>query len=228
MANGTERAVRLGMLKATAALTSALFLSSFPVVAAPFTLQIGDNDGYGVGITDNGNSGGFNPYDGRSVAEQNDTNGAQFTDVYSALTPGFGPNTTSIGTVTFDLLGTMTSGTLMIDMADFQTDFGQFSVSLNGVSKPNYFNFNDGYTNTAIHEFVLSASDIANANLDGELTLTMDRNGSNDAVSFDYFRLSGEYAPTSVPDNGSTLALFGLTLGGMIVLQRKLSHQLVP
>jgi hypothetical protein len=218
------------MLKTPAVVASAILLLSLQALAVPFSILIGDNDGYSLGIADNGSSGGSGfpgpSFDGRSVAEQAAVNGAQLTDVYSALFPGAGPHTTTIGTVTFALPGVMTSGTLTIDMGDFQAStFGQFSVSLNGVNKPNYFNFEDGFTNTAVHTFALSATDITNANLAGALTLTINRNGSNDYVAFDFFRLDGEATAAPVPDGGSTLALLGLTLGGIVVLQRKLSNR---
>lgn len=98
--------------------------------AAPITILIGDNDGYGPGVNaaDNGPAvwpvnPNSNPlgYDGRSAAEAAATNGAQFTDVYSSLFPGFGPNGVSTGNVVFALpVGqTLTSGTLTIDMGDF-------------------------------------------------------------------------------------------------------------
>jgi hypothetical protein len=68
-------------------------------IAAPFDLLIGDKDGFGFGASDNGTAvwpgPGFSGenYDGRSASEAAATNGAQITDVYSALFPGRGPNT---------------------------------------------------------------------------------------------------------------------------------------
>ena len=58
------------------------------------TWMIGDNDGYGAGIPDNGNHpfNGFTAgYDGRSASEMAATNGAQFTDTYSTTHGSFGP-----------------------------------------------------------------------------------------------------------------------------------------
>ncbi|MEO5958146.1 MAG: PEP-CTERM sorting domain-containing protein, partial [Opitutaceae bacterium] len=110
---------------------SVLFLASVAAQAAPFSITIGDNDGYGFGVADNGTavwSGAG--YDGRSAGEASASNGAQITDVYSAIFPGFGPNGSSTATVTFALPGTVTSATLTIDMGDFQaSSFGQISVS---------------------------------------------------------------------------------------------------
>jgi hypothetical protein len=203
---------------------SVLFLAATVAQAAPFSIVIGDNDGYGFGVADNGPAI-WNPdpgYDGRSPGEAAATDGAQITDVYSAIFPPYGPNGSSTATVTFGLPGTVTSATLTIDMGDFQaSSFGQISVSFNGVLQPNLFNFEDGYQNTAVRSWVLSPAAIANANGAGAFLIQLDRNGSGDFIAFDYFKLEGE-ADAGVPDASSTAALLAAALGGLLFIRRKI------
>src|SRR5207237_6929334 len=155
--------------------------------AFPISITIGDNDGYGLGCADNGPCVWDGPgpsgtdMDHRSAAEAASVNGAQLTDVYSAVFPGFGPNGNT-GDVLF-ALGTnkLTAGSITIDMGDFQSStFGALPASINGV--PIAFSFNDGFQRTAIRSFTLTAAMIAVANLTGVVDLHMDRDGSGDFI----------------------------------------------
>ena len=120
---------------------------SKPVSA--FTITVGDNDGYGFGVPDNGTVPGSEwpgsglsgtQYDGRSASETSATNGAQITDVYSSIFPAWGPNSSEIAQVIFPLSKNLLSAQLVVDMGDFQAStFGAVSVFFNGVLKPNLF-----------------------------------------------------------------------------------------
>ena len=198
------------------------------LLAAPAMGEIiivGDNDGYGFGVPDNGTGviwPGLGPsgssYDGRSAAEASAINGAQFTDVYSALYPGFGPNPSEIGSFIFPLSQPMLSAVLTIDMGDFQaSDFGQVAVDINGIAQPNMFNFQDGFQNTVVRSFPIGASEIAAANLAGQLLLTVNHTGSADFIAFDYLELN----TTAVPEPAAMI-LLGSGLVGLIGFRRKL------
>jgi len=96
-------------------------------------------------------------------------------------------------------------GNLSVDMGGFQaSQFGQLGVTYNGVGQPNLFNFQDGAFGTAVRNFVLNAATIASINANNGLTIRISRNNSNDAIAFDYFRLSGEQR---VPEPASMLLL---------------------
>jgi hypothetical protein len=193
--------------------------------ASPITVTVGDNDGYGLGIADNASVvwPGVGPsgtnYDGRSGAEAAATNGAQFTDAYSSILPGSGPNSTTVANFIFPFSGTLLSGTLTADLGDFQAStFGQMSVFFNGVAQPGLFNISDGFQNTAVHSFALSPTALANASAAGQLVVTVDRNGSGDFVAFDYLQLNGEL---TVPEPAS-MAIWGLGALGFAMGSRML------
>jgi hypothetical protein len=154
--------------------------------------------------------------DNRTAAEMAATNGAQFTDVYSALFPGEGPNTTSSGDVIFQFAGTLTDATISVATGDFQANsFGAFAASIDGTAVP--FNFSDGRFVTAIHTFTLTAAELAAANSQGFVDLNLNRNGSTDFVAFDWFELNGDTGTTSAPEP-SSLALLGCALAGLGLL----------
>ena len=127
-----------------------LGLAATPALAVPIVITVGDNDGYGnLGVADNGAAVWPGPpYDGRSAAEAVAVNGAQITDVYSAIFPGYGPNPSTVASVLFPFAGSLTSATLVVDMGDFEsTTFGAISANVNGVALP--FAFQDGFHATA-------------------------------------------------------------------------------
>ena len=200
---------------------------SASVAEAQLSIMIGDNDGYGFGVADDGigvvwpgpGSSGSD-YDGRSLAEMAAVNGAAITDVYSALHPCCGPNAFSVGSVSFPVLGDIVSGSLTVDMADFEASvFGPFLVSFNGVVQPWLFNFDDGFRNTVVRSFVLDAATIASINAANAFTVTIDRNGSDDFVAFDYFQLDARLSAVPEP---STWGLTGIGLAvGALALRRR-------
>ena len=205
-----------------------LVLSAFSAsaLADPFSIMIGDNDGYGAwNVPDNGYLPGnpqyLVPVDLRDAAEAAATNGAQFTDAYGAVgTPGYSVNPTEVGTVTFTLPNDIISATLEIDMADFQAgqyNLGQSAVYYNGVLQPDLWNITDGYRVTRVRQFALDATAIANANAAGEFVLTFDHTGSGDYIALDYFQLSGEMVP--VP-GAVLLGMIGLSIAGVKLRKR--------
>lgn len=124
-----------------------VFLAVAPTAdASTISIVVGDNDGYGLGaavVPDGANLPWLTPIqDARSAAEQAATNGAQFTDLYSAFYSGVeddcdgvwdglyapcSPNG-STGSVIFPFAGQLTSATLTIDMGDFQSVFPAGSI----------------------------------------------------------------------------------------------------
>jgi len=195
-----------------------LGIAAAPANATPISIMVGDDDGYGIGIPDNGATGFSNlaNLDMRSAAEAAATDGAQITDVYSAIFPAFGPNTSTVASVFFPFRNHLKAGaTLTVDMADFQANtFGLIQVSYNGVVQAGLWNFNDGFQNSVVRSFVLDATAIANANTAGQFVLGLDRSGSGDFIAFDFFRLDGV-----IPEPAS-LSLFIVGLVGLGLVMR--------
>jgi hypothetical protein len=192
---------------------------------------IGDNDGYGQGIADGANhpfNGSSANYDGRSLAEQSATEGAQYTDTYSTTQTGYGPQPGTTATFRFTGLGNAwTQGSMWFDLADFQAStFGAVRVTYNGIVQD--WAFNDGFPQTKIHFFDLSQSVLDTINATGTLTIVVDRNASTDFYGFDYALLSDRVAADGVeiPDGDvplpSSIALLGL---GLVALRSRLTKR---
>ena len=99
-----------------AATVLAALVCASSVHATPIDVLVGDKDGFGFmpPCSDTGTCAGLNspPIDNRDAGEKAATNGAQITDVYSSVFPGFGPNTSTTADVLLPFTGTLTSGTL--------------------------------------------------------------------------------------------------------------------
>ena len=187
--------------------------------------QIGDNDGYGIGIPDNANHTFVNPIkDYRSGAEAAATDGAQFTDTYSTSHPGYSPaDQGAVSTFLFTGLGNgWTEGHMTFDMADFQAStFGAAIVTYNGYVQN--WAFNDGYPSTKVRFFDLDPNVVASINTLGALTIVIDRNNSGDFYGFDYVKLSDYKGPDrGVPEPGVwALMLAGFGLAGSALRKRR-------
>jgi hypothetical protein len=187
-------------------------------------VMVGDADGFGFGLgtcPDVGSCASLStpPIDNRSAAEAAAVNGAQFTDVYSSLFSGQGPNGSNTGDVVIPFTGTLIDGTLNVAAGDFQSDvFGALAANING--DPVSFDFPDGRFVTAIHSFTLTATELAAANLAGEVDLHLDRNGSGDFIAFDYFELTGDTAATTPEPSSLVLFAGGLLAFGCFARRR--------
>src|SRR5579871_641905 len=191
----------------------AIVLAAFMVAgssqAAIIDVLVGDKDGFGFGCSNTGTCSNLNSpsIDNRSAGEASAVNGAQFTDIYSALFPGNGPNSVSTGDILLPFSGTLFTGAILsVAVGDLQSDvFGAFTANINGTAVS--FNFPDGRFVTAIHTFTLDSTETAAANAAHQVDLHLDRNGSGDFVAFDWFELTGEgSAATPEP---ATMALMG-------------------
>jgi hypothetical protein len=201
--------------------TAFSLLASSAALAGAVDVLVGDKDGFGVGCSDTGTCATVltnTVTDERSAAEAAATNGAQYTDVYSAVFSLFGPNP-DIADIILPFSGTLTSATLTFAAGDFQTDvFGALTANINGVSEP--FSYADGRLVTAIHSIVLSPAELAAANSAGFVDLHLDRSTSGDFIAFDYFELIGTNNIEGVPEP-ITLSLFGAGLVGAAALRRR-------
>jgi len=181
--------------------------------ADPVTIMVGDQDNYGgSGI----NNSLTIPQDNRSAAEAAAVNGAQQTDFYSTL---FTPLAQSF-TMQFDFAGVVNS--LSLDYRSFglqASDFGPFTASANGINVTSLFTFQDGAFTDATHSSAFSAAVVAAVNAaNGVLNMTISRSASNDAVAWDYFRVT---ADTNRVPEPSGLLLVGLGLVAALAIGRR-------
>ena len=184
--------------------------------------QIGDNDGFGFGIADNGNipSPGF---DNRSAAEMAATDGSQWTDtdnLYNVADPTFSHffNTA--------LFSSITSATLTIDVQGLQPNFGSGLPSylyFDGNQVAGFETIDLGATGSQVLSYNINTAWLA----DGQLDVFLDINSYNDVplntadlVSVDFTRLDVEGDAAVVPEP-ATLLFLGMGLAGIGIYRRR-------
>lgn len=202
----------------------ALFALGSAAPAATFNIMIGDDDGFGEGVADNGVAtgpiGDFG-VDNRSAAEQAATDGAEQTDINSAF---YAPVANPAQFI-FSLPGTITSAVLTLDIGGLQKDvFGETLAYFNGTLKSGLLAITEAdYRASRVLTFSLTVAELAAANSAGFFKLSLDRNGNNDAVFIDYVKLSGTYegggvSPVPLP---AGLPLLAAGLGALGLVRRR-------
>jgi hypothetical protein len=192
--------------------------------------QVGDDDGYGIGIPDNTDhpfDGSNAGHDGRTADEVAATDGAQYTDTYSTTHQQYSPadQTGNLATFSFTGLGNgWTEGSMWFDMADFQAStFGAVATTYNGIAQN--WAFNDGFPSTQIHFFDLGQDVLDSINSLGVLDVVIDRNASADFYGFDYALLSDRRGDIGNPIGEvpvpAAIWLFGTALIGFIGVSRR-------
>ncbi len=235
--------MKVSRILAAVLLVGGLLMISTAALAdiTPACILVGDVDNYGKtpGALDQTNGLPLCKWDGpfvnglgmdrRDAAEKVAVNGAQITDVYSALDPINGPNTFTSASVIIPIPAgkKLHDGIFTMAMGDFQATgatppenlgFGPILMNFNGVNdvSPAPSTFNDGFQVSTIRAFVLSPADITAANAAGEFICTFDRGTSIDAIAFDWFKLCANVEPVPVPPSA---ILLGSGLLGLVGLR---------
>jgi hypothetical protein len=221
--------MKLSRILAAVLLVGGVLMVSNAALAlpSPMCFIVGDVDNYNIaGAKDQGAviwPGGAPVFDGRSAAEMAATDGAQFTDSYSTLFPGYSPaGIGSTGSVFFPTGWVIHDGSFVMAMADFQAStFGAISMNINGVAldpatQSLESTWNDGFEVSTIRAFVLTPAQIAAANLAGQLIVNFDHLSSGDFIAFDWFKMCANVEPVPVPP---TAILLGSGLLGLVGLR---------
>jgi hypothetical protein len=220
--------MRISRILAAILLVGGVLITSSAALAiiTPVSIVVGDVDNYGgiPGASDQGTAIWDGPganglgMDRRSAIESAAANGAQITDVYSAMDPISGPNNFTTASVIIPIPAGLKihDGSFSMAMGDFQsTQFGPFNMTFNGIAES--LAFQDGFQVTTIRSFVLTPAEIAAANMAGEFICNFDRDDSIDAIAFDWFKLDANVEPVPLP---STALLLGTGLLGLAGLRR--------
>lgn len=184
----------------------ALVTHASPLQGAVLSSTIGDNDGFGVGISDNQTiplpSSGM--FDNRSTAESSASNSAQFTD--HAPFPGLGPFQREI-----PLPGTVVSGNFSVDVGMVQANiFGEIPVYFNGIQQSGLLNLSQGGAGSQLLQAPLSNSVIAKMNNSGQFIFFGLGANSSDVIAFDYFQVNADLRGPVVPEP-SAVAIWPVT-----------------
>ncbi len=228
-------------MKVSRILAAVLLVGGLLISTTAFALPVarcilvGDVDNYGnlPGAGDQVPAG-TNVWDGpgasgtgmdrRDAAEKVAVNGAQLTDSYSTLFPGFSPaGIGTTGSVIIPLpvgFPVIHDGTFAMAMGDFQADtFGPIAMNINGVAldpltQATPDTWNDGFRASTIRAFVLTPAQLAAINAAGQLEVNFDHTGSADFIAFDWFKLCANVdvpvPPTAILLGSGLLGLVGL------------------